>query len=95
MMPTGRSHVWMQMRLAAIMLTHRAVFESEQSSCDANPITGEGYSNDLIEAMDNYHSILSYFNSTREVGKTQSQIQTYIKKEMLKIFNRVIFIDQP
>jgi hypothetical protein len=90
MMPTGRSHVWMQMRLAAIMLTHRAVFESEQSSCDANPITGEGYSNDLIEAMDNYHSILSYFNSTREVGKTQSQIQTYIKKEMLKIFNRVI-----
>ena len=89
-MPTGRSHVWMQMRLAAIMLTHRAVFELEQSSLDANPITGKGYSNDLIEAMDNYHSIISYFNSTREVGKTQSQIQTYIKKEMLKIFNRVI-----
>jgi len=89
-MPTGRSHVWMQMRLAAIMLTHRAVFESEQSSPDANPITGKGYSDDLIEAMDNYHSIISYFNSTREVGKTQSQIQTYIKKEMLKVFNRVV-----
>ena len=89
-MPTGRSHVWMQMRLAAIMLVHRAVFESTQSSPDANPITGKGYSNGLIEAMDNYHSIISYFNSTREVGKTQSQIQTYIKKEMLKVFNRVI-----
>lgn len=89
-MPTGRSHVWMQMRLAAIMLTHRAVFESEQSDLDASPITGEGYSNDLIEAMDNYHSIISYFNSTREVGKTQSQIQTYIKKEMLKVFDRAI-----
>ena len=89
-MPTGRSHVWMQMRLAAIMLTHRAIFECEQTELAANPITGKGYSSDLVDAMDNYHSIISYFNSTREVGKTQSQIQTYIKKEMLKIFERSI-----
>ena len=40
--------------------------------------------------MDYYHTIISYFNSLKEVGKTQSQVQTYILKEFRKVFNRVL-----
>ena len=42
------------------------------------------------KAMDFYHTTISYFNSLREVGKTQSQIQTYILKEVRRVFSRVV-----
>src|SRR5207249_3410649 len=32
----------------------------------------------------------SYFNSLREVGKTESQIYTYLIKEIRRVFNRVL-----
>jgi hypothetical protein len=40
--------------------------------------------------MDYYHTTLSYFNSLKEVGKTESQINTYLLKEIRKVFSRVI-----
>ena len=40
--------------------------------------------------MDYFHTIISYFNSLKEVGKTQSQVQSYILKEVRRVFNRVI-----
>ena len=84
-MPTGRSQVWMQFRLLAIMMVHRSFWELEQMEQNNGEL-----SDDAIKAMDNYHSILNYFNSTREVGKSQSQIQTYLKKELGKIWENVI-----
>ncbi len=70
-LPTGRTQMWMQLRLTAILFTHRAVFE-EASLGTAYPFDDNAYSKDLIEAMDNYHTVLTYFNSLREVGKTES-----------------------
>ncbi len=86
--PTGRTQIWMQMRLAAILMTHRAVFELQELK-NNNPIDFDSYKG-FEKAMDYYHTILSYFNSVKEVGKTQSQVQSYILKEVRRVFSRVV-----
>ena len=86
--PTGRTQIWMQMRLAAIIMTHRAVFELQKLGTN-HPIDFDSYK-DFEKAMDYYHTILSYFNSVKEVGKTQSQVQSYILKEVRRVFSRVV-----
>jgi hypothetical protein len=87
-LPTGRTQIWMQMRLAAIIMTHRAIFELQELS-NKNPIDFDSYE-DFEKAMDYFHTTISYFNSLKEVGKTQSQVQTYILKELRRVFNRVL-----
>jgi hypothetical protein len=79
----------MQMRLAAILMTHRVIFELQELG-EKRPIDFEKYDKDMLKAMDYYHTVISYFNSLKEVGKTQSQVQTYILKEFRKVFNRVL-----
>lgn len=86
--PTGRTQIWMQMRLAAIIMTHRAIFELKELG-EKHPIDFDSYP-EFQKAMDYYHTTISYFNSLREVGKTQSQVQTYILKELRRVFSRVI-----
>lgn len=88
-LPTGRTQIWMQMRLTAIIMTHRAIFELQELS-DKNPIEFNSYNKEFERVMDFYHTTISYFNSLKEVGKTQSQVQTYILKELRRVFNRVI-----
>lgn len=88
-LPTGRTQIWMQMRLAAILMTHRVIFELQELG-ENQPIEFEKYDKELLKAMDYYHTVISYFNSLKEVGKTQSQVQTYILKEFRKVFNRVL-----
>lgn len=87
-LPTGRTQIWMQMRLSAIIMTHRAIFELQELD-DNSPINFKKY-NDFEKAMDYYHTTISYFNSLKEVGKTQSQVQSYILKELRRVFSRVI-----
>lgn len=87
-LPTGRTQVWMQMRLAAIIMTHRAIFELNELE-EKHPIDFDSYQ-EFEKAMDYYHTTISYFNSLKEVGKTQSQVQTYILKELRRVFSRVV-----
>lgn len=87
-LPTGRTQIWMQMRLAAIIMTHRAIFELKELG-ENHPIDFDSFS-EFEKAMDYYHTTISYFNSLKEVGKTQSQVQTYILKELRRVFSRVI-----
>lgn len=87
-LPTGRTQIWMQMRLAAITMTHRALFELQQLG-NSESIDFEKYDS-FKKSMNYFHTIISYFNSLKEVGKTQSQVQSYILKEVRKVFNRVI-----
>jgi hypothetical protein len=87
-LPTGRTQIWMQMRLAAIIMTHRAIFELKELG-EKHPIDFDSFQ-DFEKAMDYYHTTISYFNSLKEVGKTQSQVQTYILKELRRVFSRVI-----
>ncbi len=88
-LPTGRTQIWMQMRLAAIVMSHRAVFELHELS-DKSPVDFDCYDKEFEKVMDFYHTTISYFNSLKEVGKTQSQVQTYILKELRRVFNRII-----
>ncbi len=87
-LPTGRTQIWMQMRLAAIIMTHKAIFELKELE-ERHPIEFNSYQ-DFEKAMDYYHTTISYFNSLKEVGKTQSQVQTYILKELRRVFSRVV-----
>jgi hypothetical protein len=84
-LPTGRTQVWMQMRVDALCLAHRALFELEHHLYDT--IT-PNFTDELKKAQNYYHSVVSYFNSVKEVGRTQAQVQTYILKETRKVLNR-------
>ena len=81
-LPTGRTHMTTQMRLVATMFVHRALFEKEY----ANQLT----SKKVEEAMDFYHSVLDYFNSLKEVGKTDAQFYTEFTKYTRRLFKRVL-----
>ncbi|HXB05787.1 MAG TPA: helicase-related protein, partial [Puia sp.] len=87
-LPTGRTQMWMQLRLAAILFTHRALFERQELGT-TQPFDTDAYSKQLTEAIDNYHTVLAYFNSLREVGKTESQIYSYLIKEIRRVFHNV------
>lgn len=81
-LPTGRTQMTTQMRLIATMFVHRALFEKEHSSHLGDP--------DVQEAMDFYHSIIDYFNSLKEVGKTDAQFYTEFTKYTRRLFRRVL-----
>ncbi len=80
--PTGRTHMTTQMRLVATIFVHRALFEKENASRLSEPYTEE--------AMDFYHTTVDYFNSLKEVGKTDAQFYTEFTKYTRRLFKRVL-----
>jgi hypothetical protein len=87
--PNGHSHMWMQLRLTAICLVHRAIFE--KNLIRAYP--ARDYPGIAWKALDYYHTVLSYFNSLKELGKTDSQVNTYLEKEMRRVYKNVLYPD--
>lgn len=83
-MPTGRTQMTTQMRLAAILFVHRALFERK------NKTLLESDDKSFIEAADYYYSIISYFNSLKEVGKTDAQFYLEFTKYTRRLFKRVL-----
>lgn len=81
-LPTGRTQMTTQMRLVATMFVHRAIFEKKYAD--------RIYEKDVMEAMDYYHSIIIYFNSLKEVGKTDAQFYTEFTKYTRRLFKRVL-----
>jgi len=82
-LPTGRTQMLMQLRLAAILFVHRAKFEKEHWH--------EGGNDDLYNsAANNYYSIISYFNSLKEVGKTDAQYPYEFTKYLQRLYLRVM-----
>lgn len=81
-LPTGRTQMTTQMRLIAIMFVHRALFEKEYANRLAE--------NDVEKAMNFFHSIIAYFNSLKEVGKTDAQFFTEYTKYTRRLFKRVL-----
>lgn len=81
-LPTGRTQMTTQMRLAAIMFVHRALFEKEYKDKIDEP--------QFVKAADFYFSIISYFNSLKEVGKTDAQFYSEFTKYTRRLFKRVL-----
>lgn len=76
-LPVGKTQVWMQLRIASIALAHRLKFLKHCFTNDEifeRPDAIEEYKG----VFDYYHTVLSYFNSLKDVGKTQSQLSHYL-----------------
>lgn len=78
-MPTGRTQMTTQMRLTAILFVHRALFELEYLN-----------NKDYEKVADNYYSVISYFNSLKEVGKTDALFYIEYVKYLRRLFKRVL-----
>jgi hypothetical protein len=76
-LPIGKTQVWMQIRFAAITLAHRLKFLKEHYSID-DVFEQPDKLKEYEEVFDHYHTILNYFNSLKEVGKTQSHLSHYL-----------------
>lgn len=81
-LPTGRTQMTTQMRLIATMFVHRAIFEKEYATTLSDK--------NVEKAMDFYHSTIAYFNSLKEVGKTDAQFYTEFTKYTRRLFKRVL-----
>ena len=72
------------MRLAAILFIHRALYELKNIELlNANDKS-------FIKAADYYYSTISYFNSLKEVGKTDAQFYLEFTKYTRRLFKRVL-----
>ena len=81
-LPTGRTQMTTQIRLAAILFVHRALFELEHIDKLNNK--------DFEEAADYYYTVISYFNSLKEVGKTDAQFYQEFTKYTRRLYKRVL-----
>lgn len=81
LLPVGKTQVWMQLRLASISLSHRLKFLKDSFTKSDIFENNESFKR-YEKAFDFYHTVLSYFNSLKEVGKTQSQLSHYLPGDL-------------
>ena len=81
-LPTGRTAMFVQVRLAACCFVHRAIFELEHIKLLND--------SEFVKAADYYYSLISYFNSLKEVGTTDVQFYTEFTKYARRLFRRVL-----
>lgn len=81
-LPTGRTQMTTQIRLAAILFVHRALFELQNKDII--------FSDEFKKAADYYYTVISYFNSLKEVGKTDAQFYQEFTKYTRRLFKRVL-----
>ena len=95
-LPVGKTQVWMQLRVASIALAHRLKYLKEcfnNNQVFETPNALEEYK----DVFDYYHTVLSYFNSLKDVGKTQSQLSHYLPGDVNFVVKNTIpwsFLDK-
>lgn len=96
LLPIGKTQVWMQLRVASICLAHRAKYLKQIASRAQIFQDAHEYQR-FKEVMDYYHTLLGYFNSLKEVGKTESQLTHYLPGDIDLITKNTIpwtFLDK-
>ena len=88
-LPVGKTQVWMQLRVASIVLAHRVKYLKEHFNLDDVLECSKSYEK-MAEVMDYYHTVLSYFNSLKEVGKTQSQLSHYLPSDVKRVIGNTV-----
>jgi hypothetical protein len=95
-LPVGKTQVWMQLRIASISLAHRLKYFKEifkTNEVFESPVLFREYQ----QVFDYYHTVLSYFNSLKDVGKTQSQLSHYLPGDLNFVIKNTIawsFLDK-
>jgi len=95
-LPIGKTQVWMQLRIISINLSHRLKYFKEKYSNDEVFETPKAL-DDLKTVFDYYHTILAYYNSLKDVGKAQSQLDHYLPGDINYVIKNTIpwsFIDK-
>lgn len=89
LLPVGKTQVWMQLRLASICLAHRVKFMLERFTYEEMFTDAPAYA-EFKKAFDYYHTVLTYFNSLKEVGKTQSQLTHYLPGDLSLVIKNTL-----
>lgn len=95
-LPVGKTQVWMQLRIASISLAHRIKYLNEIFTLNEIFEKPEAFS-EYSNIFDFYHTILTYFNSIKDVGKTQSQLSHYLPGDVNFVLKNTLpwlFIDK-
>ncbi len=95
-LPVGKTQVWMQLRIASVTLAHRLKYLKENFTYEQLFLTEE-FSSEMEKVFDYYHTVLLYFNSLKDVGKTQSQLSHYLPGDLNYIIKNTIpwsFLDK-
>jgi hypothetical protein len=95
-LPVGKTQVWMQLRIASIALAHRLKYLKECFTNNEIFETPDALA-DYVNVFDYYHTILSYFNSLKDVGKTQSQLSHHLPGDVNFVVKNTIpwsFLDK-
>ena len=95
-LPIGKTQVWMQLRIISISLSHRLKYFKEKYTIDQVFETPEILEK-LKKVFDYYHTIIAYYNSLKDVGKAQSQLDHYLPGDINYIIKNTIpwsFLDK-
>jgi hypothetical protein len=95
-LPVGKTQVWMQLRIASIALAHRIKYLTEIFLKNEIFETPEVLT-EYLSIFDFYHTILTYFNSLKDVGKTQSQLSHYLPGDVNFVIKNTVawnFLDK-
>ena len=95
-LPIGKTQVWMQLRIISISLSHRLKYFKEKYTIDEVFETPE-ILDELEKVFDYYHTTLSYYNSLKDVGKAQSQLDHYLPGDINYVIKNTIpwsFLDK-
>ena len=88
-LPIGKTQVWMQLRIISISLSHRLKYFKEKYTID-EVFEKPEILNELKEVFNYYHSILAYYNSLKDVGKAQSQLDHYLPGDINYVIKNTI-----
>jgi hypothetical protein len=88
-LPIGKTQVWMQLRIISICLAHRLKYFKEQYQLD-EVFENPKKLNELKKVFDYYHTVLSYYNSLKDVGKAQSQLTNYLPGDLNYVIKNTI-----
>ncbi|SMB92188.1 helicase domain protein [Hymenobacter roseosalivarius DSM 11622] len=90
--PTGKTLMITQRHLLGLLLAHRLL--TENSAAVYAPSTDGERDKDTNALIDAYYSVVAYFGSLREVGKTASQVDTFLQSDYLRLLDDLL-LTQP
>lgn len=88
-LPIGKTKVWMQLRIISITLSHRLKYFKEKYTIN-QVFENPSILDELKKVFDYYHTVLAYYNSLKDVGKAQSQLDHYLPGDISSIIKNTI-----